>query len=187
MSRGDDMKVLVACEESQAVTKQFRRLGHIAFSCDLQKCSGGRPSWHIQGNVLDVLYDNWDLIIAFPPCTYISNVNNPIMSPERELKMKEAVAFFNIFLSLSCPYCIENPLPMSRADLPKPSQIIEPWQFGHPYTKRTCLWLNDLPLLKPTNIVFPYLGQYVQSGSRTSVYRSKTFAGVACAMAAQWG
>lgn len=186
MSRGDFLKVLVACEESQVVCKAFRRAGAIAFSCDLQKCSGGRPSWHIQGDVLEVLYDDWDLVIAFPPCTYLSNINSPIMTEERFELTKKGADFFRIFLELSCPYCIENPVMMSIANLPKPTQYIEPYMFGHPYTKKTCLWLHDLPLLKPTKIVNPYLGQYVYSGPRTSIYRSKTFVGVANAMAAQW-
>lgn len=181
------MKILVACEESQVVCKAFRVRGHQAYSCDLQKCSGHRPSWHIQGNVLDVLYDNWDLVIAFPPCTYLSNVNSPIMDDFRFQKMKEGADFFRIFLNLSCPYCIENPVQMSICNLPKPNQYIQPYFFGHPYTKKTGLWLNDLPLLNPTKIIKPYLGQYVQSGSRSSLYRSKTFPGVAAAMAAQWG
>lgn len=180
------MKVLVACEESQVVCKAFRRFGADAYSCDLQKCSGGRPGWHIQGNVLDVLYDNWDLVIAFPPCTYLSNVNSPIMDDTRAANMREGANFFKKFVDLACPHCIENPIPMSRAGLPKYSQIIQPWQFGHPYTKSTCLWLYGLPKLISTKVVYPYLGQYVQSGARTGLYRSKTFPGVAFAMAAQW-
>lgn len=180
------MKVLVAFEESQEVCKAFRNVGDIAFSCDLQACSGGRPEWHIQDDVLNVLYDNWDLVIAFPPCTFLSNVNSPIMNEFRKEEMFKGSEFFKIFLNLSCPYCVENPKPMKAAGLPDHTQYIEPYYFGHPYTKKIGLWLHWLPPLYATNIVRPSKGSYVFSGSRTSLYRSKTLPSIAQAMAAQW-
>lgn len=184
MSRGDYMKVLVACEESQNVCCAFRKKGDIAYSCDIQKCSGGHPEWHIQDDVKNILYDSWDLIIAFPPCTYLSNVCSWNKDLNRKKLSLEAKDFFMMFYNLPGPIAIENPVPMGWLQLPKPTQIIEPYYFGHHFTKRTCLWLHKLPPLYATEIVKP-LASWVSS-NRSSRVRSVTFPGVANAMAAQW-
>ena len=202
------MKVLVACEESQAVCKAFRELGHEAYSCDLEPCSGGHPEWHIQCDALELLKLKWDLIIAHPPCTYLTKagavrmrVNGEIV-PERYQKAMEAKAFFLKFLNAECQrIAVENPVPMALVGLPPYTQIIQPYQFGHPYSKRTCLWLKGLPPLVPTELVEHY-EPYVNGGSkdangnyrrfagrneRDQKTRSKTFPGIARAMAQQWG
>lgn len=202
------MKVLVACEESQAVCKAFREQGHEAYSCDLEQCSGGHPEWHIQCDALELLKLKWDLIIAHPPCTYLTNagavrmrVNGEIV-PERYQKAMEAKAFFLKFLNAECQrIAMENPVPMAIVGLPPYTQIIQPYQFGHPYSKRTCLWLKGLPPLVPTELVEHY-EPYVNGGSkdangnyrrftgrneRDQKTRSKTFPGIARAMAQQWG
>ena len=171
------MNVLVACEESQAVTIELRKLGHRAFSCDIQECSGGHPEWHIQGDVLPLLNGNctfstadththtqrgrWDMIIAHPPCTYMSNAGACRMyphkgqiDPARYAKAMDAKAFFMEFYNADCEYiAIENPRPLNCVGLPKESQRIQPWMFGEPYTKLTYLWLRGLQPLTPTMIV----------------------------------
>lgn len=162
------MKVLVACEESQAVCIAFRQLGHEAFSCDTQECSGGHPEWHIKGDVLPLINGNkpfitmdgelhaivgtWDLLIAFPPCTYLTNAGSVRLrvkgeiNKERMAKAIEAKAFFMKILEADCQkICVENPTPGKIHQLPEYTQAIQPWWFGHPYTKRTCLWLKNLP------------------------------------------
>ncbi len=225
------MNVLVACEESQRVCTAFREKGHNAFSCDIQECSGGHPEWHIQGDVLEILnrnggtkefpiirffnqlniycaVDKWDLIIAHPPCTYMSKAGARFMFPtagnvdEKRLeKALKAKAFFMEIMNARCDkICIENPTPLKIIGLPKESQVIQPYQFGHPYSKRTLLWLKGLPELKPTKILTeytPYLpsntGGFARGkgGSRGVVHNakeaSKTFEGIAKAMAEQWG
>lgn len=219
------MKVLVACEESQRVCIEFRRLGHEAYSCDILPCSGGHPEWHIQDDVLKHL-DGWDMIIAFPPCTDLAVSGARHFEKKREDgRQRKSIEFFCQFLELPCKYVsIENPINIisgdyikkwfpdiaEKYDLPrKPTQIIQPYQFGHPVSKKTCLWLKGLPLLEPTNVVEPeiihskgksggYSGPlwYVtdENGKiiswndpRTAIVRSKTFPGVAKAMAEQWG
>ena len=202
------MKVLVACEESQAVCKAFRELGHEAYSCDLEPCSGGHPEWHIQCDALELLKLKWDLIIAHPPCTYLTKAGAVRMRvkgeivPERYQKAMEAKAFFLKFLNAECQrIAVENPVPMAIVGLPPYTQIIQPYQFGHPYSKRTCLWLKGLPPLVPTELVEHY-EPYVNGGSkdangnyrrftgrneRDQKTRSKTFPGIARAMAQQWG
>lgn len=217
------LNVLVACEESQAVCIEFRALGHRAFSCDTQECSGGHPEWHIQGDVLNLLQGGvfvtmdgtshiqngkWDLIIAFPPCTYMTNAGAVRMRvkgeivPERFAKSQEAKAFFMKFYDADCDHiCIENPTPMKIVGLPPYTQAIQPWQHGHPYTKRTCLWLKGLPDLKPTKIIRDGVEPYVNGGckdahgnyrrfqgrnERDPKTRSKTFPGIAKAMATQF-
>lgn len=203
------MRILVACEESQAVAKAFRLLGHEAYSCDIEPCSGGHPEWHIQCDALELLKMSWDMIIAFPPCTYMTNagavrmrVNGAIVS-ERYQKAMEAKAFFMRFYTADCDrIAIENPTPMRIVGLPPYTQAIQPWQFGHPYSKRTCLWLKGLPLLVPTCVVNHGVTPYVNGGSKDAYgnyrrfqgrnerdpkTRSKTFPGIANAMAAQWG
>lgn len=233
------MKILVSCEESQAVTKELRRLGHEAYSCDLLECSGGHPEWHIQGDVLPLLNgrcsfetmdgavhsidDRWDMIIAFPPCTHLA------VSGARHFKKKRAdgrqrgaIEFFTSTLKADCDLiAVENPVGIISGEyiqqwfpdladkygFPiKPSQIIQPYMFGDHARKTTCLWLKGLPLLIPTNIVDP--GKIVGKGfsvgasldmardengkiiswndPRTARIRSKTFPGIAKAMAEQW-
>jgi hypothetical protein len=188
------LNVLVACEESQAVTKAFRALGHNAFSCDLLPCSGGHPEWHIQGSVINELYKERDLVIAHPPCTRLTNRGVRWLA-ERDLwqEMYFACEFFNTFQSIGksgTPVCIENPIPhhYAREYIGKYSQIIQPWQYGHPESKATCLWLYGLPELKPTDIVEGREQKIwkMPPGPERSKLRSKTFPGIAAAMAKQW-
>jgi len=201
-----DMRVLVACEESQRVCIAFRELGHEAYSCDLLPCSGGHPEWHIQGDALEVIKIKWDLVIAHPPCTYLScagaertfRKNGVIMDQDRYERGLQAAAFLRRFLDADVPrLCVENPVIMrDKFDIPKYDQIIQPWQFGHPWHKRTCLWLRGLPPLTPTEIVTP-TGYWAQrsgkrargftGGHRDPKERAKTFPGIARAMAEQWG
>lgn len=214
--------VLIACEESQAVTKEFRKLGINAFSCDIQECSGNHPEWHILGDVLPLLNGNcdfmsmdgkihkikgkWDMIIAFPPCTYMSRAGARWMfeggtiNNERLKKAMAAKQFFFEFINADCKMiCVENPTPLKIVGLPIPTQIIQPYEYGHPYSKRTCLWLKNLPKLKPTNVLTeykPYLPSNTSKFSRgyggsrgvahNSKVASRTFDGVAAAMAEQW-
>lgn len=218
------MKVLVACEESQRVCTAFRELGHEAYSCDIQDCSGGHPEWHIKDDALKYINGRcsfltcdgkaheisgkWDLLIAHPPCTYLSNAGACRLYPkkgqlnqERYQKGLEAKEFFMKFLNAECPkVCVENPVSSSIFAMPPHSQEIQPYQFGHPYTKKTRLWLKGLLPLLPTEIVEP-TGPYVPSGTgrkdRTKYgaakrgedakNRAKTFPGIAKAMAQQWG
>ena len=202
------MKVLVACEESQAVCVAFRALGHDAYSCDLKPCSGGHPEWHIQCDALKLLSYSWDLVIAHPPCTYLSNAGarhlykDHVLQEYRYKLGVEAASFFLRFLNCSAPrVCVENPLPSKVFGLPAPSQVIQPYMFGHPFSKRTLLWLKNLPLLVPTYIVEP-VACWCPSGSYRRTHsaaakgqftcnraenRSKTFPGIASAMASQWG
>lgn len=220
------MKVLVACEESQRVCIAFRERGHEAYSCDLEDCSGGHPEWHIKQDVIPLLQGDcefstcdgvrhfvaghWDLIIAHPPCTYLSSAGSMRLfsidssgekwiNADRYEKMKKAAKFFYEFLAANAAkICVENPAPMKICELPKYSQIIQPYMFGDPYTKRTCLWLKGLPPLAETNSVKP-IARWVNTGfghtTRTQLVglktsakeRSKTFPGIAKAMAEQWG
>lgn len=220
------MDVLIACEESQRICLEFRKRGHNAFSCDLQECSGGMPQYHIVGDCLNLLngfcifktQDNqihcigkkWDLIIAHPPCTYLSNVGAVRLFPqkgklniERYKKGLEAKDFFMQIYNADCDkICIENSVATKIYNLPNYSQIIQPYEFGHPYSKKTCLWLKNLPPLFPTKIVKDNIISWVSGGSkdqhgnprknkgtvfRDSKTRSKTFQGIAQAMAKQWG
>jgi hypothetical protein len=184
------MKILVACEESQAVTIELRRLGHEAFSCDILPCSGGHPEWHIKGDVLKHLNNGWDMIIAFPPCTDLA------VSGARWFKEKQAdgrqqasVDFFMQFVNAKCEkIAIENPIGIMSSKYRKPDQIIQPWQFGHGETKSTCLWLKGLPSLKPTDIVDGREQRIwkMPPGPERAKLRSKTYAGIAKAMAEQW-
>ena len=230
------MNVLIACEESQTVCKAFRAKGHNAFSCDIIDPSGDRPEWHIKGDVLQILnpqkygifngkeilgiifltMDNerhfiknkWDLIIAHPPCTYLSNAGarhlwkDHVLNVERYEKGLEAKTFFMEFINADCEkICVENPIASKVYELPKYTQIIQPYEHGHPFTKRTCLWLKGLPKLQPTKIVEP-TATFCPSGSYSKKHndrhrgifttdrarqRSKTFEGIAAAMAEQWG
>ena len=188
------MKVLVACEESQAVCIEFRKLGHEAYSCDILECSGGYPDWHIRDDIRNVLRHggiNFDMVIAFPPCTDLA------VSGARYFKEKQAdgrqqnsIMFFEFFTTLRTPFwAIENPIGIMSTKYRKPDQIIQPWQFGHGETKSTCLWLKNLPLLKPTNIVDgreQRIWKLPPSKDRAKL-RSKTYPGIAKAMAEQWG
>lgn len=211
------MRVLVACEESQAVTKELRALGHEAFSCDLYPSSGGRPEWHLQQNVIPLLTEEWDMIIAFPTCTYLTNAGtrhySRRMNPEwkvleRERNREEAAKFFMLFANAPCPrIAIENPVGYMNRVFRAPDQIIHPYYFGHPYTKRTCLWLKGLPKLVPTNMLPHPEPMYICAGEKSggkkigwcegmrgikggqeerAKARSKTFPGIARAMAEQW-
>lgn len=206
------MRVLVACEESQTVANEFRKLGHEAYSCDIQDCSGGHPEWHIKADALELLKLRWDLVIAHPPCTYLTaasavrlfNADHTVKDPERMEKGKAAAKFFLEIWGGECPrIAIENPTPMKCFNLPRYSQIIEPYMFGEPWRKRTCLWLKGLPPLIPMEALMEPKGLWVGSTSaqrdptikqryelhsnRDPKRRSKTFPGIARAMARQWG
>ena len=217
------MNVLIACEESQTVCKAFRDRGHRAFSCDIQPCSGGHPEWHIQNDVLPLLNGDcsfatadththtqsgqWDLLIAHPPCTYLTTggavrmyVSIGVIDQNRYALAMDGKEFFMKILNARCEHiAVENPVPMSVIGLPEYDQIIEPYWFGDPYSKRTCLWLKNLPKLKPTKMLTEwqvlinggggrldgehYKGKKFATNAKT---RSKTFQGIAEAMAAQW-
>ena len=205
------MKVLVACEESQEVCKAFRALGHEAYSCDIQDPSGGHPEWHILGDALKAIEGGQvttmgDLLIAHPPCTYltVAGAANIPKHPERIQQGEEAAAFFMAFYNSEIPrIAIENPVPMRRFGLPPYTQIIRPYMFGHNNGKPVCLWLKNLPVLFATDIVpcNPELTVWTYKGRRKSMskwynvgdrkdrakLRSKTFPGIAKAMAEQWG
>ena len=219
------MKVLVACEESQEVCKAFRELGHEAYSCDIQEPSGGHPEWHILGDALKAVearevatmdgtmheVGKWDLLIAHPPCTYLTVTGNRWFNVERYgdaainrlINRQEAVNFFMEFaLSDIQKIAIENPVGHMSTAWRKPDQIIHPYMFGNPARKATCLWLKGLPKLTPTDMVEPDIIHY-KNGTGTdnpwhmetmklppeerAKARSKTFPGIAAAMAEQWG
>jgi len=199
------MRVLIACEESQTICKAFRKLGHDAFSCDIQECSGGHPEWHIQDDVLKHLDENWELMIAHPPCTYISYARTKWWNDKGRLwKRLDALKFFaELYGTNYIPHiCIENPMGCASPTIAKYTQIIQPYQFGDTESKRTCLWLKNLPQLKPTQIVEPKIYGYYKKGKKKGqpIYgnsylkfsedrgkiRSKTFKGIAKAMATQW-
>lgn len=203
------MRVLVACEESQRVCISFRERGHEAYSCDIQDCSGGHPEWHIKDDALKVIGGGtWDIIIAHPPCTYLTNASAVRMRVKGEIvqeryeKAMEAKEFFMRFLNADCPkICVENPVPLKLVGLPPYTQIIQPYQFGEPWSKRTCLWLKGLPKLEPTEIIADHQ-PWVNGGckdaqgnyrrfqgrkERDPKMRAKTFWGIARAMAEQWG
>lgn len=220
------MKILVACEESQRVTIELRKLGHEAYSCDIIDCSGNRPEWHVMADVMPLLPGNcvfytrdgvkheiqgrWDMIIAFPPCTYLTVTGNRWFNIERYKEKatkrledrKDAIKFF---LSLAMADCdkiaIENPVGVMSTKWRKPDQIISPFMFGDPFEKKTCLWLKGLPLLEATKVVnVPPRTKYKSGKTMPSWYaeaiklpkeerskvRSKTFPGIAKAMAEQW-
>lgn len=223
----------MACEESQAVTIELRKLGHEAYSCDIIPCSGGHPEWHIQQDVLPILdghrlfctvdetihagllHERWDMIIAFPPCTNLAVSGAAFFEQKRnDGRQQAAIGFFLRFSHADCPrIAIENPVGVMSTYFRKPDQIIQPYQFGHPYTKKTCLWLKGLPLLQPTEILQkPETGwknQQIKNGKyggyggkwggqredgtwrrygdpELKKIRSKTFPGIARAMAEQW-
>ena len=184
-------KVLIACEESQAVTIRFRKLGIKAYSCDIESCSGGHPEWHIQGDVIPLLKQKWDMIIAFPPCTHLAVSGARWFKEKRaDGRQQQGIDFFMQFANAKCEkIAIENPIGIMSTIWRKPDQIIQPWQFGHDETKATCLWLKNLPLLKPTNIINGRnhnIWRMPPSKDRAKI-RSKTFPGIAKEMANQWG
>lgn len=199
------MRVLVACEESQEVCKAFRALGHEAYSCDLQACSGGHPEWHIMHDAVEVAYTGqWDLMIAHPPCTYITCAANRAhkMFPEREQKRIEAIQFFKKLYDAPIERkCLENPKGVLSSRFRRPDQYVQPFNFGHKESKLTGLWLVNLPWIYPTEIVEPIYkigkngDRYNPTHWRTpstknpenAKLRSKTFPGIARAMAMQWG
>ena len=213
-------KVLIACEESQAVTKEMRALGIEAYSCDIEPCSGGHPEWHIQGDVTPLLEREWDLIVAFPPCTYLTHagtrhysrrINSEEKVLAREKKREESVQFFMQFVNAKCNMlAIENPVGYMNSFYRKPDQIIHPYYFGEAVQKRTCIWLKNLPLLEHTNMLPKPEPIYICQGDKCkgkrinwcealktgdgrgtqaerAKARSKTFEGIAKAMANQWG
>lgn len=221
------MKVLVACEESQAVCKAFREKGHEAYSCDIQECSGGHPEWHVMEDVLHIIDGNcifetqsgdvigidteWDLIIAHPPCTYLTVTGNRWFNVsrygekalKREREREQAAEFFMKFVNAKCEkIAIENPVGYMNTHYRKADQIIQPWMFGDAAEKKTCIWLKGLPKLQPTDIVEPparveyesgksmpqwYADAWHLSPKERAKLRSKTFKGIANAMAEQWG
>ena len=149
------MKILVACEESQTVTTELRKLGHEAYSCDIQECSGGHPEWHLQCDALELLKMRWDMVIAFPLCTDLA-VSGARWFPEKikNGSQQRSIEFFMKFANCGCEkIAIENPIGIMSRVWRKPDQIVQPWMFGHGETKATCLWLKNLPTLKPTNVV----------------------------------
>ncbi len=224
------MKILVACEESQAVTKELRALGHEAYSADIQECSGEHPEWHIMADVLPLINGRcefatmdgvrhevkgkWDMLLAFPPCTHLAVSGAKHFEKKRaDGRQEDAIKFFCRFLMADCDrVAIENPVNIISGDyvkkwfpeiatefgLPvKATQRIQPWMFGDPFEKTTCLWLKNLPELQPTEIVTPPPRQVVRSGKTLPVWysncggdrpkmRAKTFPGIAKAMAEQW-
>lgn len=219
------MKILIACEESQRVCQAFREKGHDAFSADIQECSGGHPEWHIKGDVVPLINgrcefitqdgtkheikSKWDMIIAHPPCTFLSNAGarwlykDGKLNEERYQKGLAGKEFFLKFLNADCDkIAIENPIPSTVYNLPKCTQIIQPYEYGEPWSKKTCLWLKGIDKLIPTNIISehkPYCSSGSYSRSHEPKYkgasrkggsaksRSKTFLGIAKAMAQQWG
>lgn len=185
-------KVLIACEESQAVTIEMRKLGIEAYSCDIQPCSGGYPNWHIQADVTRIMQDNWDMIIAFPPCTHLATSGGAWFEEKRaDGRQQQGIDFFMQFTDL--PHvsytAIENPISIMSTEYRRPHQIIQPWQFGHDESKSTCLWLKGLPLLQPTNIVESVGSRihWLPPSPDRGKLRSKTYPGIAKAMAEQWG
>ena len=185
------MSILIACEESQIVTIEFRRLGIEAFSCDIQECSGGHPEWHLQQDVISTIKKKWDMIIAFPPCTHLAVSGAKWFEEKRkDGRQQQGIKFFMKFANCNCKrISIENPIGIMSTIYRKPNQIIQPWQFGHGETKATCLWLKNLPLLRLTNIVEGRgnrIHKMPPSKDRPKL-RSKTYLGIAKAMAEQWG
>ncbi len=184
-------RVLVACEESQAVTIEFRKLGHEAYSCDILPCSGGHPEWHLQQDVVPLLDEPWDIVLAFPPCTHLCVSGCRWFDQKRKDGRQQAgIDFFMRFTRLGCSrVAIENPIGIMSRLWRKPDQIIQPWMFGHGETKATCLWLKGLPPLMVTALVQGREHRVWKEppGPNQSRNRSRTFPGIARAMAEQWG
>jgi site-specific DNA-cytosine methylase len=213
------LRVLVACEESQIVCKAFRARGHEAYSCDIQECSGGHPEWHIQGDAIKAVYSRiWDLIIAHPPCTYFSCAGLHYLKtkPERQGQLDNAFAFLlQLWNAPVDRLALENPQGWLNTNWKKPTQVIEPYYFGDPEKKRTCLWLRGLPRLngninvalnpskyhpQPTGFNKRSKDGYIRKMyfcdrmklesnfdlKTAAKLKSKTFPGIAAAMASQW-
>ena len=206
MTKTNNLKVLVACEESQVVTKEFRKLGHEAYSCDVVDCTGGHPEWHIKDDVINHINKDWDMMIAHPPCTYLSISGSRWLynkdgsrNEDRWEKRELALDFVRILLNAPITHiALENPVSVISSQIRKPDNVIEPYQFGHGETKRTCLWLKNLPNLMPTNIVEGretkiWNGMRDETGKKLAwnskeikTARSKTYKGIAEAIANQW-
>jgi len=206
------MKILIACEESQIVTKKMRELGHRAFSCDIMYTSGGHPEWHFVMDVRRIIKEDWDMVIAFPPCTHLAVSGAAHFAKKRsDGRQQEGIDFFMIFANLDHvpKVAIENPIGIMSKIWRKPDQIIQPYEYGHDVSKRTCLWLKGLPPLVPDpknrvkgRMVKTPSGKIVERwGNQCDNYghdklppspyramlRSKTYEGIADAMAKQWG
>ena len=185
------MAVLVACEESQVVTVALRKIGIVAYSCDILPCSGGHPEWHYREDVCCLFDIQWDMIIAFPPCTHLASSGARWFAKKRvDGRQQQGIDFFMSIVDAPCEkIAIENPIGILRSVYKKPDQIIQPWQFGHGEMKATCLWLKNLPKLKPTNIVGgreQRVWKMPPSKNRAKM-RAKTYIGIAEAIANQWG
>ncbi len=197
------MKILVGCEESQVVTIQMRKLGHEAFSCDLIPCSGGHPEWHLKMDIFQAIeLKDWDMLIAFPTCTYLTISANKwykdqplrksgtLVGTERKIARELAIEFFMKLYNCDIPkIVIENPVGVVSSRFKKPNQVLQPWMFGHGETKATCLWLKGLPKLVSTDVVDGREQRlhYLPSSKDRTKLRSKTFPGIGKAMAEQWG
>ncbi len=182
------MKVLVACEYSGRVREAFRKLGHDAWSCDLLPAEDDSP-YHYQGDVMAIINDGWDLMIAHPPCTHLA-VSGARWFKDKRQEQEDALDFVVGLLSANIPMiALENPISVISSRIRKPDQIIQPWQFGHGETKATCLWLKNLPKLEPTNVVEGRENRVhrMPPGPDRWKERSRTFQGIADAMAQQWG
>ena len=182
------MKVLVACEYSARVRDAFRSRGHDAWSCDLLECEGD-PSWHYQAPVEEVLGDGWDLMVAHPPCTHLA-VSGSRHFHRKQREQAEALDFVRLLMTAPIPrWCIENPVSIISSAIRPPDQIIQPWQFGHGETKATCLWLKNLPKLKPAQVVDGREARILMMGPSPDRWkeRSRTYQGIADAMGQQWG
>tara|TARA_R110001632_G_C11183189_1_gene401086 strand:- start:47 stop:688 length:642 start_codon:yes stop_codon:yes gene_type:complete len=203
------MKILVACEESQAVTIELRKLGHEAFSCDILDCSGGYPEWHIKGDVFKVIEKDWDMMIAFPPCTHLATSGARHFAKKiADGRQQQGIDFFMKLINAPIErIAVENPIGIMSTKYRKPDQIIQPWQFGDKAQKSTCLWLKNLPKLVPTDVVdkgefFEFTSKKgvkkkmamwyykalleAKTPEQRSTLRSKTFVGIAKSMASQW-
>jgi len=183
------MRVLVACECSGVVRRSFREKGHDSWSCDLQPADDG-SEFHIQGDALAAMGMGWDLMIAHPPCTYLAvSGARWFRDGDRPQRQIEALGFVRALMEFPGPWCIENPVSVISSRIRKPDQIVQPWMFGHGETKATCLWLNQLPPLQPTNIVEGREGRIhkMPPSANRQKLRSVTYSGLAAAMAEQWG
>lgn len=192
------MKILIACEESQAVTIEFRKLGYQAYSCDIIECSGKHKEWHIKDDVLKIINKNWDMMIAFPPCTHLAVSGAKHFAKKiADGRQQKAIEFFMTLVNAPINHiAIENPIGIMSSKYRKPDQIIQPYYFGDPFQKSTCLWLKNLPKLIPTQIVDKGEFYISPSGKKLPLWyskaankpniRSKTFIGIAKAMATQW-
>ena len=184
------MSILVACEESQLVTTEFRKLGFETYSCDILPCSGDHPAWHLQQDAVPLLQKEWEMVIAFPPCTHLA-VSGARWFPQKikDGRQQRAIRFFmGIVNANSHKIAIENPVSIMSTVYRRPDQIIQPWMFGHGEVKKTCLWLKNLPLLEPTDLVEgrePRIWKMGPSATRAKE-RSKTYSGIAKAMVEQW-